>query len=175
MVCDCHLTISLITEAGGPMNVGSRQAAGPPVDMRQNYGGGGGGYDRSSDRRPVPSSNDDRSDRSGRAAVSGSDEPFSGLSQHLVRFVWFPSDPFKIQENKVTLLSSFTVSYTFVRTVRISKTSLVWVYSSNATSLQIWFFRVYNVYNNIYQVYYTYLSVINGHFYFFKLKLCLSQ
>ncbi|XP_065906919.1 uncharacterized protein [Dysidea avara] len=100
-------------EASGPMNVGVRQAAGPPVGMRQNYGGGGGGgggggYDGSSDRRPVPSSSDDRFDRSSRAAVSGGDEPFSGLSQHLVRFVWFPSDPFKIKENKVTLLSSFT-------------------------------------------------------------------
>ena len=81
------------------MNVGVR-----------HYGDGGGGYDRSSDRRHLPSSNDNRSDRSSRAAVSGGSESFSDLSQHQVRFLWFPSDP-KIQVNKVTLLSSFTVSY----------------------------------------------------------------
>jgi len=98
----------------------SRHAAGPPGGMPSQYQSSGGGrgdsragaFDGGSDRRPVPASSDDRSDRSSRAAVSGSDDTtFSGLSQHVVKFIWFPNDPFKIQDKKVTLLSSFTVSY----------------------------------------------------------------
>ena len=78
-----------------------------PVATQQDFGGG---YDRSSDRL-APSSNEATVDRS-RAAVSGGDGGnLSGLSQRLVKFVWFPNDPFKVHEPKATLLSSFTVSH----------------------------------------------------------------
>ena len=40
----------------------------------------------------------------------GSGYDRSSDSQRLVKFVWFPSDPFKAHEAKATLLSSFTVS-----------------------------------------------------------------
>ena len=77
-----------------------------PVATQQNFGSA---YDRSSDRL-APSSSETTVDRS-RAAVSGGDGGnLSGLSQRLVKFVWFPSDPFKVHEAKATLLSSFTVS-----------------------------------------------------------------
>ena len=76
-----------------------------PLATQQDFGSG---YDRSSDRL-IPSSKETTTDRS-RAAVGGGDGNFSTLSQRLVKFVWFPNDPFKVHESKATLLSSFTVS-----------------------------------------------------------------
>lgn len=77
-----------------------------PMATQQNFDTG---YDRGSDRLAA-SSKETTVDR-GRAAVGGGDGTYSGLSQCLVKFVWFPSDPFKVHETKATLLSSFTVSY----------------------------------------------------------------
>jgi len=90
--------------AGDPMSTKLTSYRTPAV--QHNFGGG---YDRSSGRL-APSSAETTVDRS-RAAVSGGDGSFSGLSQHLVQFVWYPNDPFKVQESKANLLSSFTVRY----------------------------------------------------------------
>ena len=90
--------------AGDPMS--SKPMGYHTPATQQNFGGG---YDRSSDRL-APSSKETTVDRS-RAAVGGGDGNLSGLSQRLVKFVWFPNDPFKVHEPKATLLSSFTVSY----------------------------------------------------------------
>ena len=76
-----------------------------PLATQQDYRSN---YDRSSDRL-APSSIEITVDRS-RTAVSGGDGNLSGLSQHLVKFVWYPNDPFKVHESKATLLSSFSVS-----------------------------------------------------------------
>ena len=80
----------------------------PPPATQQNFGGS---FDRSSDRLAA-SSKETTVDRS-RAAVGGGDGTLSGISQRLVKFVWFPSDPFKVHDQKATLLSSFTVRYVF--------------------------------------------------------------
>ena len=81
-----------------------------PVAAQQDFGGG---YDRSSDRL-APSSSETTVDRS-RAAVSGGDGGnLSGLSQRLVKFVWFPNNPSKFYDPKATFLSSFAVSLFFI-------------------------------------------------------------
>ena len=88
----------------------STKPVGHPPATQQNFGGN---FDRSSDRL-APSSKEITVDRS-RAAVGGGDGTLSGLSQRLVKFVWYPRDPFKVHEQKATLLSSFTVSYLHVK------------------------------------------------------------
>ena len=100
-ICCIIVILFLLIVAGDAMKLSSYR---PPA-TQQNYSGS---YDRSSDRL-APSSNDTTVDRS-RTAVSGGDGNHSGLSQHLVKFVWYPNDPFKVHESKATLLSSFTVS-----------------------------------------------------------------
>ena len=42
------------------------------------------------------------------------------VTLRLVKFVWYPSDPFKVHEQKVILLSSFTVSNLYVLYAKLS-------------------------------------------------------
>ena len=77
-----------------------------PVATKHDFGSG---YDRRTERS-APSSNEPMVDNSRAAVSGGGGGNLSGLSQCLVKFVWFPSDPFKVHEAKATLLSSFTVS-----------------------------------------------------------------
>ena len=94
-----------------------------PLATQQDFGGG---YDRSSDRL-ILSSKETTTDRS-RAAVGSGDGNFSTLSQRLVKFVWFPNDPFKVHESKVTLLFSLTVSFhlKFYLIVMLSYRGILW-------------------------------------------------
>ena len=93
-----------ILVAGDPMS--TKPVGYHPVATQQNFGGG---YNRSSDRLALPSS-ETTVDHS-RVPVSGGDGGnLSGLRKRLVKFVWFPSNSFKVRQEKATLLSSFTVS-----------------------------------------------------------------
>ena len=79
----------------------------PPV-TQQNFGSG---HDRNSDRLAPSFKYTSASPSSSSATVGGGDGGFTGLSQRLVKFVWYPNDPSKVHDEKATLLSSFTVSY----------------------------------------------------------------
>ena len=105
MNCTCTYTYAYCyIVAGDPMSTKPVGHHHPPA-TQQNFGGN---FERSSDRL-APSNKKITVDHS-RAAVGG-DGNLSGLSQRLVKFVWYPNDPFKVHEQKATLLSSFTVSY----------------------------------------------------------------
>ena len=106
-------THTYYTVAGDPMSI--KPTGLHPPATQQSFGGS---YDRSSDR--LASSNKETTVSRSRTAVGGGDGNFSGLSQRLVKFVWFPNDPFKVHEVKATLLSSFTVSYFHIHIIPYS-------------------------------------------------------
>ena len=64
-----------------------------------------------------------------RATVSGGDENIcSSLSQRLVKFVWFPSDPFQVHEPKATFMTSLAVSYIYFNHVyMVAKYIASWI------------------------------------------------
>ena len=98
-----------IVKASDPLNT-KLTSHRPPI-TQQNFGSG---HDRSSDRLAPSSKDTSAGPSSSSATVGGGDGGFTGLSQRLVKFVWYPNDPFKVHDEKATLLSSFTVSYIIV-------------------------------------------------------------
>ena len=95
-----------IVKASDPLNT-KLTSHRPPI-TQQNFGSG---HDRSSDRLASSSKHTSASPSSSSATVGGGNGGFTRLSQCLVKFVWYPSDPSKIHDEKATLLSFFTVSY----------------------------------------------------------------
>ena len=84
---------------------------------------------KSGDSHDRTSSNKENAVDHMRAAVSGGDENIcSSLSQRLVKFVWFPSDPFQVHEPKATFMTSLAVSYIYFNHVyMVAKYIASWI------------------------------------------------